>query len=760
MRSPSYLAHFFACTLIATAAICLQPALAQSAGSCAGWSASHTPAVAVPKQLWGSLRPMDTARLPQNRDNTAFREIGSWVDNPYFQAIDIEADTIFVANNLRLQLWNSKTAPGRPALLSSLSIDSMGLTWGVESHAFLVFQDVDAPPGRDDLVALAGWHGTGLMVFDTTDRSLPRLLYQDHGADTSLTRQGNQVYTAAIDGRAYAFLAATQADGGLFAYDLDAAKPLPQPCIEGQPGLVASDCPGVFLGRIGSRSAANFVDGVDHFVAVTSLGNPSGLEIWDVRDPSQPRQVTDALQGRVLYGVAMWKQSGAYYLAVREAGQHSIYDASCIANGPCTPALVWSRPATSPAQPGLGTVTFSRADGTPFLYWGTGSVCPSFPQEEWLDDVSNAWAPRDITPQEVEVLGGEEVSYWSWYYRSGGVNGFNNVQPQAGKFNGTYFYRVAKGLFDVHQRTEVLPPLADFTWSPEDVYSGLEVAFADASTGLPSSYSWSFEPDGDPATSDAEDPAVTFFSTGTKTVTLQVTNGVGSGTTSRQIIVREGPPQVTGLSVTPMTAMLCQPITFQAEGVTGEPPLTYAWQVYSQQGHLVAVGDDSSTFVWEPAPPEARGGQIYTAEVTVSNNQGAATLTSPLVPIQWLPDLPGDQAFVPTYEGYPAQPTSRTVQFDLDAPGAVEWRWNFDLGGGQDFEPWSSDPNEGKAPRFTYAEPGTYIVVAEVRNCAEGTRTSAPLVVTVPGPDQPNPPPPPPATPERESRVPRANSAV
>lgn len=759
MRQPSRAALFSACTLtIALAVSPHQAAVAQPTGSCTGWSASHTPAVAVPKQLWGSLRPMDTARLPQNRDNTAFRESGSWINNPYFHAIDIEADTIFVANNLRLQLWNGKTAPGRPALLSSLGIDTMGITWGVESHAFLVFQDVDAPPGRDDVVALAGWHGTGLMVFDTSDRSLPRLLYQDHGADNSLTRRGNQVYAASIDGHAYAFLAASQADGGLFVYDLEAAKQLPLPCVEGQPGIVASACPGVFGGRIGGRSAANFVDGVDHYVAFTSLGNPSGLEIWDVRDPSRPRQVADALRGQVLYGVAMWKQNGTYYLAVREAGQHRIYDVSCISSDSCTPTLLWARPVKSPAQPDLGTVTFSRANGTPFLYWGTGSVCSSFPQEEWLDDVSLAWAPRDITPQETEPLSSEEVSYWSWYYRGSGANGFNNVVPQAGKFEGNYFYRVAKGLFDVHQRTEVLPALADFTWSPEEVYSGVEVAFKDASTGLPHSYSWSFEPDGNPAFSDAEDPTVTFFGAGTKTITLQVTNGVGSGTTSRQIVVSDGPPQLADISVTPTTAMLCQPITFQAEGVTGEPPLTYLWQVYSPQGHLVAVGDDSGTFVWQPSPPEVRGGQIYTAEVTISNSQGIASFTSGLVPIQWLPDLPGDQAFVPTYEGYPAQPTSRTVQFDVDAPGAVEWRWNFDLGSGQDFGPWSSDSGEGKAPRFTYPEPGTYFVVAEVRNCAEGIRTSAPLVVTVPGPDEPNPPPPP-APPTRESRAPRSNSA-
>ena len=68
---------------------------------------------------------------------------------------------------------------------------------------------------------------------------------------------------------------------------------------------------------------------------------------------------------------------------------------------------------------------------------------------------------------------------------------------------------------------------ADFTAEPTVVCKDASVAFTDISTGMITSWNWTFE-GGNPATSTAQNPVVTYNSTGTFDVTLQVSNGTNS----------------------------------------------------------------------------------------------------------------------------------------------------------------------------------------------------------------------------------------
>ena len=85
------------------------------------------------------------------------------------------------------------------------------------------------------------------------------------------------------------------------------------------------------------------------------------------------------------------------------------------------------------------------------------------------------------------------------------------------------------------------PPVAAFTGAPRSGSTPLTVAFTDQSTGFPTSWSWSF---GDGATSTARNPQHVYASTGLYSVTLQVSNALGSSLTTKSNYVDARPRTV------------------------------------------------------------------------------------------------------------------------------------------------------------------------------------------------------------------------
>lgn len=71
------------------------------------------------------------------------------------------------------------------------------------------------------------------------------------------------------------------------------------------------------------------------------------------------------------------------------------------------------------------------------------------------------------------------------------------------------------------------PPTADFSANVTNVEEESTVNFTDESTNDPTSWAWEFE-GGNPATSSAQNPVVTFTNSGTYKVKLTVTNSGGS----------------------------------------------------------------------------------------------------------------------------------------------------------------------------------------------------------------------------------------
>lgn len=581
-----------------------------------GRASCATPARPVPEDRWGELQPVDVA-LPLCsgvqgpafcRDSTAFNEFSqAYSAFPWFMSLDVENGYVLTALSHGLQVWDARTAPQNPEPLSQLPFQAFPV-WSDNAELKWPLQDVDAPSGGDRVAAIVGQGGIGIAIVDLADKEEPAVVYQNHRKD------GEQVYAATINGRQYAFLAASsgQPTGGLFAYDMTRALDL-DGCVEAVPAPgEAVQCPGVYLGKIGSRGSALFVDGVDRFVAV-SFGAARGVEIWDAGSPASPQLKLSGLGDRGVDGVAMWRQGSSYFLAARTSffdaalgravNATSIWDVSCV-TGTCGPLgnPIWSGEFTS-----LGTrnfLTFSRSGDRRFLYLGSDNRCAGGEQREWLLDVTNAAAPRDITPP---------AGYWGWYYR-GGPTGFNLVMPRTGQFSGEYFYRAGLSIFDIHRRTDSTggPRPVIGVNGPQNGSVGQALTFSAAASGCtPDPAGWIWSTAGGTVTGPATAGTIqiTWEGTGEKTVSAR-NSACGSAVGGRTVNIANNPgggnALVARFTFSPLNPRPGQSVAFNA-GTSGGNPTQYVWD----------FGDGTTGLGQTPAHTYPNAGN-YTVRLTVS----------------------------------------------------------------------------------------------------------------------------------------------
>jgi len=153
-----------------------------------------------------------------------------------------------------------------------------------------------------------------------------------------------------------------------------------------------------------------------------------------------------------------------------------------------------------------------------------------------------------------------------------------------------------------------LAPTAEFS-SNSPVILGEPTIFANQTTGAePITYWWDF---GDGLGTSAQvDPAYTYLSAGTFTVTLTATNSLGVDSVSHPVVVE--PPEcveVVGVTIGGETSGAPGVYTFTAslEPGNASPPITWAWD----------NGDSTATSV------RTLGEGVYTLLVTATNCAGA-----------------------------------------------------------------------------------------------------------------------------------------
>jgi PKD repeat protein len=162
---------------------------------------------------------------------------------------------------------------------------------------------------------------------------------------------------------------------------------------------------------------------------------------------------------------------------------------------------------------------------------------------------------------------------------------------------GTFTLSAAEQWIAATVAIQSAPLNANFTASPTSGCTTLNVTFTDASTGGPTSWSWSF-PGGNPSTASGQGPhSIIYESAGTYDVSLTVTNAYGSDTeTKNNYITVNQTPTVT-ISGNPNICGAGNSTTLTADVSGGSSPYTYLWSTGANTPSIAVstAGDYSVT---------------------------------------------------------------------------------------------------------------------------------------------------------------------
>lgn len=173
-------------------------------------------------------------------------------------------------------------------------------------------------------------------------------------------------------------------------------------------------------------------------------------------------------------------------------------------------------------------------------------------------------------------------------------------------------------------------PVAAFTVSDATPDQGQSVTFTDQSTGSPTSWSWNF---GDGATSTLRNPSHAWSTTGSKTVTLTVSNTLGSSQVSHTYTVG-GVVSGPGTISHPALGVHGHLLSSSSDGTTagGKPRYKITYQMTSISGAIITA-TAVAAFPGAIGSPPAGGWPIILA------GHGATGTNDDAAPSGWSDDM-------------------------------------------------------------------------------------------------------------------------
>ena len=249
---------------------------------------------------------------------------------------------------------------------------------------------------------------------------------------------------------------------------------------------------------------------------------------------------------------------------------------------------------------------------------------------------------------------------------------------------------------------------ADFAANPTTVNVGGTVAFSDASTGSPTSWSWTFQ-GGNPSTSTSQNPSVVYSTAGTYNVSLTVSNGTSEDTETKNgyITVNDNgqvnPPDPNGDLAAAFVASSYNIVIGECINFTDlSSGLPVSWNWTFQGAETVSSTQQNPTNICYNTP----GTYNVTLYVQNANGDYDSEVCEGCIVVENNPTLP-----VADFEAnYTVIPVGGVVRFtNLSQNGPFDqWAWHF-YGGTPEMV------SDSVPPVIAYTQIGTYDVELRCR---------------------------------------------
>ena len=261
------------------------------------------------------------------------------------------------------------------------------------------------------------------------------------------------------------------------------------------------------------------------------------------------------------------------------------------------------------------------------------------------------------------------------------------------------------GLNRILRKAKTSQAQVSFSYSPSRPKAGQIVQFIAASSGSPTSWSWSF---GDGMTSTQQDPSHTFKTTGFYKVVLTASDGSTSKSVNQTISVMSTSQQSSSLTVTtPVSSFAYNPgspvagQSVQFTDTSTGAPTSWQW----------SFGDGSLSTGQNPSHPFVSAG-TYTVTLTATNSAGSGNASQTIAVTS---------ALTATFGYSPASPVvGQAVQFtDTSAGSPTSWQWSFGDG----------TTSTAQSPSHNFTSAASYTVKLTTNNNTGSASSSQTVVV-------------------------------